>query len=169
MSQWIGKCSAYLLCQVRSGVKTVVKKNKATTTKSLGATLNPQVWICAGYVGKNIQMDQDPCWGQNLSGYFNLFCFTQLACLTHKMSFFDFLLISTIYTGHDLYISFHKLLSSSVICLNPDTTTRLLCRFFWLFRWSFCSCHFNWLDYYCIAYFNTKHIYNTNISMIKRL
>lgn len=143
-----------------SVVKTVVK-----TTKSLGATLNPQVWICAGYVGKNILMDQDPYQDHNLSGYFNLFfcCHNLLVWHTRCLSL-TFLLISNIYTGHDLYISFHKLFSSSVICQTPDTTTREnIVPLFWLFRWSFCSGHFNWLDYYCIAYFNTKHIYKITI------
>lgn len=85
------------------------------------------------FCGQNIQLDQDPYQGQNPSGYFNLFFFKQLACLTHTMSFFDFFFISNIYTARDLYIAFHKLLSSSVICLNPDTKTRTLCRYFWLF------------------------------------
>lgn len=109
-----------------SVVKTVVK-----TTKSLGATLNPQVWICAGYVGKNILMDQDPCQDHSLSGYFNLFfCCHNLLVLHTRCLSLTFLLISNIYTGHALCISFHKLFSSSVICQTPDTTTRTLCRYF---------------------------------------
>lgn len=109
-----------------SVVKTVVK-----TTKSLGATLNPQVWICAGYVGKNILMDQDPCQAHSLSGYFYFFfCCHNLLVLHTRCLSLTFLLISNIYTGHALYISFHKLFSSSVICQTPDTTSRTLCRYF---------------------------------------
>lgn len=95
--------------EFESVVKTVVK-----TTKSLGATLNPQVWICAGYVDKNILMDQDPYQDHNLSGYFNLFfcCHNSLVLYTRCPSL-TFHLISNIYIGHDLYISFHKLFSSS--------------------------------------------------------
>lgn len=147
-------------------------KNVIKTTKSMGATVNLQVWLHAGWEDANIAWWTKIHIRIGICQLIEPFSFCHNSLVLHKMSwffiFFLYPLFILMWSFYFIFISYFPFtrLSSSLICLTLDTTTRSWWATILAFQNTFCSGRLILLDYYCIAYFNTDHICNNNINII---